>query len=93
MAREICINPWEYSCLYFCPHFHRGYKDNTSLENICARYFEKEAIFYCSCCLKKLLRFISHGSPRFFAFAKSMLIQYYVPIKECNRVIVAVALS
>ena len=85
---EIQIKPWEYSCLYFCPHFFQAYHGRRKINNVNARYADQEAIFICKECLEILKVYKRSTSPLFFGFIKRMLAQYFVSIKECSRVMI-----
>ena len=83
------IKTLEYICIYFCRHFFEAYRGSWKISNVNARYSDKEAIFVCKDCLQILKRYKRSTSPNFFYFVRRMLIQYFVPIKECNRIMVA----
>ena len=86
---EIQIKPWEYNCIYFCPHFFEAYRGSGKVSNVSARYSDKEVIFVCKDCLQILKRYKRSTSPNFFYFVRRILIQYFVQVKECNQRMVA----
>ena len=86
---EIQIKPWELDCLYFCPHFFEAYRGRGKIQDVNARYVDKEAAFVCRDCLDVLKIYKRSTSPLLFDFIKKMIIQYFVPSKECNRVMIA----
>ena len=63
---EIQIKPWEYKCMFFCPHFFKAYRTNGKIANINARYDNQEAIFTCKECSKQLKSYIPPSNPLFF---------------------------
>ena len=83
------INPWEYNCLQFCPHFFEVYRGRGKIQDVNARYVDKEAAFTCKNCLDIFKIYKRSTISMFFDFIKRILIQYFVPMKEYNRVMVA----
>ena len=47
---EIQIKPWEYNSLYFCPHVFEAYRGRGKIQDVNARYIDKEAAFTCKNC-------------------------------------------
>lgn len=73
----------------FLHPFFEAYRGKGNISNVNARYYDKEVIFICKDCLEILKSCKRNTSPTFFDFGKKILIQYFVPVKECNRVMVA----
>ena len=81
---EFVIKPWMHSCLYFCSDFFEAYKHNRPIKDVNAHYLKKEAIFSCRTWLQ-ILNFYTKD----FGEIKKVLIQYFVPVGDCNRIVTA----
>ena len=77
----------ETSCIYFCSHFFKAFKDKTRIKNasLLNNHLIKEALCYCLNCKdksKKYLRNYNTLIDEFFLEGKKLLIQYKVHDKN-----------
>ena len=78
-----------HSCVYFCPHFLKVYPGKGKISNVNVRYENNEAIFTCRDCLQTLKTYLKDTNSMFFCEIRKMLIQYFVPIIESSRIMIA----
>ena len=72
----------ETSCVYFCPHFYKKFKERTNIKDasVFENYKMKEALCYCLSCNdknKKRLKIYDTSSDRYFLEARKLLMLYY----------------
>ena len=75
----------EASCLYFCSHFYKAFKDKARNNDasILENYSSREALSYCASCRNKIKKYLRHYdtlSDEFFFEGRKFLIQHYPKI-------------
>ena len=58
MKINLCcfLKPAEFNCLYFCPHFHKAFKKDMTIESAEVVESLEEVLLYCKWCLKENIR-------------------------------------
>ena len=83
--RRVYIRTYLYKCFYFCPTFHKIYRELSGGYLIFARFQGPEAMLVCENCLKNIRRHVTEDKSSSFDEAMKMLIQYYIPISGSHR--------
>ena len=79
----------ETSCLYFCSHFYKAFKNKTRINDatILKNYSSREALCYCASCRKKIKKYLRNYDTlkdEFFFEGRNFSIQYY-PKVYCDE--------